>query len=202
MHLNTMSIRPATEADIPALLAVFLSAFSTSPFNTTCFPDSDPLSHQTHRANIAANLAHITLLERASPDGTTNKVLGWMSWKRRDTTTTRHIVRAEDFPPSGDQELARRFFQANVDAALCHMPPPYFHLSIIVVRCDAQGLGVGGQLMRHGLARVDEEGLASYVNASRAGKGLYARHGFQTVEETHLGDDIGIWHMKRDAAQK
>ncbi|KAG9250559.1 acyl-CoA N-acyltransferase [Emericellopsis atlantica] len=193
-----MSIRPATEADIPALLAVFLSAFSTSAFNTICFPDADPLSHQSHRALIASNLAHITLLEHSSSDGTTKEVLGWMSWKRRDDTT-RHVVRAEDFPPSGDPELARRFFQANVDAAFRHMQPPYFHLSIIVVHRDAQSLGVGGQLMRHGLARVDEEGLASYVNASRAGKGLYARHGFQTVEETHLGEDIAIWHMKRDA---
>ncbi|KAI6779957.1 Puromycin N-acetyltransferase-like protein [Emericellopsis cladophorae] len=195
------SIRPATEADIPALLAVFASAFSTSVFNATCFPDSDPLSHQTNRASIAADLVHTTLLERVSPDGVTREVLGWMSWKRRDTTT-RHVVRAERFPPSGDPELARRFFQANVDAALRHMQPPYFHLSIIVVRRDAQGLGVGEQLMRHGLARVDAEGLPSYVNASRAGKGLYARHGFQTVEETHLGEHIAIWHMKRDATRK
>lgn len=58
-------------------------------------------------------------------------------------------------------------------------------LDHLYLRPDAQGRGVGGQVLREVLADADARRLPLHVGALResAANGFYARHGFQQVGE-------------------
>lgn len=56
-------------------------------------------------------------------------------------------------------------------------------LHVLTTHPDHHRRGAGGLLMKHFLDAVDEEGIEAYLEASEAGKPLYARHGFKPVFE-------------------
>lgn len=63
-----------------------------------------------------------------------------------------------------------------------HPHEPHWYLPWIGVRPEAQGAGLGGHLLRRGLARADADGLPAYLEAtSRRNAALYARHGFRAT---------------------
>lgn len=62
---------------------------------------------------------------------------------------------------------------------------------------DHQGRGAGRLLMRWGIDVADEKGLEILLNATPAGKPVYERYGFKSVEEfefdaTKYGGE-GVW---------
>lgn len=99
---------------------------------------------------------------------------------------------------------ARRFSRAMADGSRLHAkhaPGRHWYLFILAARPDAQRRGVGTALMRHGLARVDEQGLPCYLETSSPKNvAYYPRHGFKMVEETGLGDgSLSMWAFLRQA---
>lgn len=56
-------------------------------------------------------------------------------------------------------------------------------LHILTTHPDHHRRGAGGLLLKHFLDAVDEEGIEAYLEASEAGKPLYARYGFKPVFE-------------------
>lgn len=196
--MSNITLRPATTADIPALLSVFTSAFHGTPLTLACFPEDDPTTQADHLKVITRCLSEI--LCAVDP---ADVIHGWCRWVRKPAApsgTTRFVVSAADFPSAGDQELARRFFQTNVDKGNGILKGrEHWFLSYIVVRAESKGTGVGKVMMRYGTEKADEEGWVCYVNSSREGKGIYERFGFRTVEESDFGGGITTWHMMRDA---
>jgi GNAT superfamily N-acetyltransferase len=98
-----------------------------------------------------------------------------------------------DVPPIPDYEadLARicgphvdRY--ASLDEAMHtnHPSPPHWHLAFLAVLPARQNLGIGASLMRHQHQRLDDLGIAAYVEAAspRSAK-LYARHGYTPYGE-------------------
>ena len=192
---NNITLRPPTEDDIPEMLDVFLSAFQDSILNSHCFPESDPESLEGHRSLIENNLPQILVAEDSSTSGK-RPILGWARWVRKPTPVSHITMTNDTFPPTGDQDLARRFFQANFDAAARIVNGrPHWFLSLIVVRRDAQRRGVGSAMMRYGLDRADEEGWLAYLNSSVEGRPLYEAFGFRTIEKTEFDHGIVAWHM-------
>src|SRR5690606_20339204 len=142
-----ITFRKATEADLPELLQVFTSAFQDSLLNPHCYPASDPETPKHHLAAIKRYLPEIVVAQ----DGDGGQILGWVRWARRPVPSPPVTLTSGMYPSSGNQDLARRFFQANVDAtARIVKDRPHWFLSLIVVRREAQRRGVGAAMMRYG----------------------------------------------------
>jgi GNAT superfamily N-acetyltransferase len=85
----------------------------------------------------------------------------------------------------------------------CHPEAPHWYLPWIAVRPEAQGKGIGGALLRHGLARADREGMPAYLEATSArNAALYARHEFAVVgvvEAPGYPRILPMWRPARNA---
>jgi ribosomal protein S18 acetylase RimI-like enzyme len=77
---------------------------------------------------------------------------------------------------------------------------PLLYLSHIGVVPERQGEGLGGALMRDGLADADRLGLPTWLETSRADNvGYYRSFGFRTVvDEDAPEGGPHIWFMRRD----
>ncbi|MWJ20017.1 N-acetyltransferase, partial [Clavibacter michiganensis subsp. michiganensis] len=61
---------------------------------------------------------------------------------------------------------------------------PHWRLAEVGVGAAARGLGVGSALLAHGLARVDADGSAVYLESStERNRALYLRNGFAELGE-------------------
>ena len=59
---------------------------------------------------------------------------------------------------------------------------------MIGVEPYSQGQGLGGELMRHAVARCDDEGALAYLESSNPRNiSLYMRHGFEVMGEIRIG---------------
>jgi ribosomal protein S18 acetylase RimI-like enzyme len=83
-----------------------------------------------------------------------------------------------------------------------HAPAePHWHLQLIAVRPEAQGLGLGSALMDEVHQRLDRDGDAVYLEATTPrGRALYERHGFECIGEITLPDGPTMWQMWRAPA--
>jgi ribosomal protein S18 acetylase RimI-like enzyme len=79
------------------------------------------------------------------------------------------------------------------------VPGPHWYLFVIGVEPAFQGQGIGGLLLRHGLARADREGLPVYLETHRADNvTFYLKHGFQVAREGRIpGSDVPVYAMVR-----
>ena len=81
-----------------------------------------------------------------------------------------------------------------------HPEDPCWYLPLIAVDPFYQGNGFGSQLMKHALARVDEDGLPAYLESSNPRNiSLYERHGFKTMGEIQIGSSPIVTPMIRQA---
>lgn len=84
--------------------------------------------------------------------------------------------------------------------ARLHPSEPHWYLSRIGVVPEAQGMGIGGALLRDGLARADAGRLPVYLEATtRRSAAFFARHGFETTATISLPDYPEIACMWRPA---
>ncbi len=64
----------------------------------------------------------------------------------------------------------------------------HWYLPQIGVEPNAQGRGLGGELMRHALARCDQEQALAYLEASKPENiPFYQRYGFKVIGEIQIG---------------
>ncbi|KAM5352055.1 hypothetical protein ACJ41O_004778 [Fusarium nematophilum] len=202
-------IRRATKQDVPAMLDVFFSAFSSSALNQRCFPRSDPTVQTFWSSWIDKNIGadddeatHMLVAEESSSgSGSGSDILGWARWVRKPVPSPPVTLSPAMYPPAGDPDLAARFFQANVDATADIVGgEAHWFLSIIVTAPEAQRRGVGSALMRFGVEKADDEGWMAYVNSSAEGRALYERFGFAVVGTSEF-EELGMvqFHMRREA---
>ncbi|KAK6002575.1 hypothetical protein QM012_001325 [Aureobasidium pullulans] len=59
---------------------------------------------------------------------------------------------------------------------------PYLYLKVLAIDPAYQRRGVGSLLLDHGLAIADRCGIQAYLEATKAGRPLYARYGFEDRE--------------------
>jgi ribosomal protein S18 acetylase RimI-like enzyme len=106
-------------------------------------------------------------------------------------------VLAATMPPDRFETFAAgRELQARM-----HPHQPHWYLPWIGVHPDAQGMGLGAQLLGLGLARADAAGMPAYLEATnRRNAALYARHGFEivgVVESPDYPEIIPMWRPAR-----
>ena len=69
-----------------------------------------------------------------------------------------------------------------------HPEEPHWYLPMIGVEPYAQRRGLGGELMRHAVARCDDEGVLAYLESSNSRNiSLYRRFGFEVIGEIRVG---------------
>ena len=87
-------------------------------------------------------------------------------------------------------------FRAVADWSHCSEPPigPFYQLVGFVVLRELQGLGLGGELLRHELDKLDALGIPTYLEASTPyfGKGVYGKFGYQPAGELMVFADTAV----------
>jgi ribosomal protein S18 acetylase RimI-like enzyme len=79
-----------------------------------------------------------------------------------------------------------------------HPEKPHWYLPLVGVEPNAQGRGLGGALMRHALARCDQEKVIAYLESSNPRNiSLYERHGFEVMGEIQVGAAPPVTPMLR-----
>jgi ribosomal protein S18 acetylase RimI-like enzyme len=79
-----------------------------------------------------------------------------------------------------------------------HPSETHWHLAFIGVDPPHQRSGLGGILLSHTLARVDEQHVHAYLESSNpANVPFYRNHGFQVIREICVGDFPPVIPMVR-----
>ena len=79
---------------------------------------------------------------------------------------------------------------------------PFFMLNQLATHPEHQGRGAAKMMLDWGLRKADEEGLATYLNATIEGRGVYKRRGFKVVKELEWnrvpwGGEGSDWHSSK-----
>jgi GNAT superfamily N-acetyltransferase len=83
-----------------------------------------------------------------------------------------------------------------------HPREPHWYLPQIGVEPNAQGRGLGAALMRHALARCDEDEVLAYLEASKPENvPFYERHGFEVTGTIQVGAAPPVVPMVRRPRQ-
>ncbi|GIE99479.1 GNAT family N-acetyltransferase [Paractinoplanes rishiriensis] len=101
---------------------------------------------------------------------------------------------------AGDDLSRFEHLDAQMDAH--HPGEAHWHLLFLAVRPDRQNRGLGGALMQHTHARLDDAGTAAYLEATgEDNRRLYRRHGYidMTPATLPVAPGIRLYRMWRPA---
>lgn len=186
-------IRSATPDEMPRTIAAIVAAFIEDPPARFAWPSPHDYLQAMPRATrefagscfehgtayVSADFrgAALWLPPGVEPDGETLEKMF------RDTAEPEHL----------DDLLAT--FE---EMAKAHPSEAHWYLPQIGVDPHAQGEGIGAALMRHALARCDQEGALAYLEASKAENVPFYRHyGFEVTGEIQIGAAPPVMPMVR-----
>jgi ribosomal protein S18 acetylase RimI-like enzyme len=178
-----VEIRSAAPEELARVVATIVAAFVTDPFARFAWPA--PHEHLLHmprparefaRGGIERGTVYVTadfcgaalwLAPGVHPDG---------EELERSLRETVPADRMDDL-----LETLERMGQS-------HPEEPHWYLPMVGVDPHAQGKGLGGALMRHALARCDEERAPAYLESTNPRNiSLYERHGFEVLGRIQVG---------------
>jgi GNAT superfamily N-acetyltransferase len=193
MTRSSSAIRSATSDEIPRAVAAIVAAFLTDPPARYAWPSPHdylaamPLAtrefagssfeHGTAYVSEDFSGAALWLPPGVEPNGAAlEKVF-------RETVDREHL-----------DDLLATFEKMEQS----HPREAHWYLPQIGVEPYAQGKGVGAALMRHALARCDEERALAYLEASKPENvPFYLRHGFEVTGEIQIGAAPPVTPMLR-----
>lgn len=194
MTRPSIEIRSAASDEMPQAVAAIVAAFLTDPPARFAWPSPhDYLSampvatrafagscikHGTAYVSSDFRGAALWLPPGVEPDGEAlEKVF-------RDTAKREHI-----------DDLLATFEKMEKS----HPQEPHWYLPQIGVDPTAQGQGLGAALMRHALARCDQERALAYLEASKPENiPFYERHDFKVIGQVQVGAGPLITPMLRE----
>ena len=193
------TVRRADVADVEPFADTLTLSFLDDPVMTWVFPDHDV------RARRLAAMWRFVAGGLYLPGGACTTLPGHEAvaqWRAPDAPP------ADAFWDEHGAELAV-LLEGDLDrigalgeAMGAHHPDePHWYLLAIGTRPEVQGRGLGSVLLAHTLATADERGEPAYLEAtSPRSRALYARFGFEVVEEFAPDGCPPLWAMWRDPA--
>ena len=180
---SSTGIRSATSDEMPHAVAAIVAAFLTDPIARFAWPSPHdhlsamPLatrefaggSFEHGTAYVSADFcgAALWLPPGVHPNG------GALERVFRDTAKHEHL-----------DDLLATFDRMEQ----WHPDEPHWYLPMIGVEPHAQRRGLGAELMRHAVARCDQEGALAYLESSNPRNiSLYLRYGFDVMGEIRIG---------------
>jgi ribosomal protein S18 acetylase RimI-like enzyme len=196
-----LAIAQPTQAGRRAAAYVLADAFQDDPIFEWCIPDAERRAAILPDAFAAFvdSLAHHneTYLATAGvqPIGATLGAPAGVEPLTPDAEEALIARLAQLIGPGPDLD---RLFQVMELLGDHHPSADAYYLWFIGVVADAQGRGVGSQLLAQITERCDAAGTAAYLEATTPGnRALYERHGFVVLEEISVADSPSLWPMWR-----
>ncbi len=190
---STFDIRSATTAEIPHVVSIIVAAFITDPIARFAWlsPHDHLLSMpRAARAFAGASFEHGTAHVSADLCGAAL----WLPPAVHPDGEALEASFRETAKPDHLDDLLKTFEQM----AQSHPEEPHWYLAMIGVEPNAQGSGLGGALMRHGVARCDDLGALAYLESSNPRNiSLYERHGFEVMGQIQVGSGPVVTPMLR-----
>lgn len=193
MIQQSIEIRSATSDEISRAVAAIVAAFLTDPPARFAWPSvhdyllampvatgefaGSSFQHGTAYVSVDFCGAALWLPPGVAPNGQAlDKVF-------RDTAKPEHM-----------DDLLATFEKMEKS----HPREAHWYLPQIGVEPNAQGKGIGAALMRHALARCDEERSLAYLEASKTQNiPFYQHHGFEVIGQIQVGSAPLVTPMLR-----
>lgn len=187
------AIRVVDETEAPRAVSVQLMAFSSDPLVRWLWPE--PHEYVRHFPAFVRGFGGGAFENRAAH--VTEDFLGGSLWLppgvAPDEAALAKLLQETVAEPARSEAFA---MLGQIGAA--HPEEPHWHLAFIGVDPTRRGKGTGAALLRHALARIDEQHLHSYLESSNpANLSLYERHGFEVVSEVRVGGSPPAFPMIR-----
>lgn len=192
-------VRRATAADVPALAQMLARAFADDPVTVWSSPPAAPRARMLERFH-AARLRHLLPHGEVWMAAGAESAALWAppnAWK----TTLR-----EDLELTACMLAPRIAWRLPLIARgllgleRAHpFKPPHWYLATLGTDPAAQGRGLGTAVLEPVLSQCDQDGVAAYLESSKARNvDYYARFGFRTTATLRLPRGPEMWPMWRD----
>jgi ribosomal protein S18 acetylase RimI-like enzyme len=176
-------IRSATPGEMPYAVAAIVAAFLTDPLARFAWPA--PHDHLRGMALAAREFAggsfqHGTAYVSADFCGTAL----WLPPGVHPNGEALEGVFRDTAKPAHLADLLATFEKMEQ----WHPAEPHWYLAMVGVEPNAQGKGLGAELMHHAVGRCDQESAVAYLESSNPRNiPLYLRHGFEVMGEIRIG---------------
>jgi GNAT superfamily N-acetyltransferase len=192
-------VRPATAADGPAIVKMLVRAFQDDPVANFMFAGVGRRRRGLHSFFTSQlrrqYLPHRHVYTTEGLDGAA--VWGPPDRRRQGLRELFQLFPTAPFLVSPRMIRALRLL-FEIDSL--HPKEPHWYLATLGTEPARQGKGIGSALLESVLTRVDEEGVAAYLESSKERNvPLYARFGFEVIDEYR--STVGappIWRMWRE----
>lgn len=192
-HQSTtpITVRPAREADVEVVAQILTDAFAQDPWTLGHIPaaaaGSQAAADYQRRVVREHGLVNQNIDVAVARSQNGEKILGAALWSPPNAPEQSEELEA--LFVSSHQLDAQREAEDHGLVVAARPNEPHWHLEMLAVSPDAQGLGVGSALLSHGLQRAGEF-TASLESTTAGSRRLYERHGFRLHQE--VTDSRGV----------
>lgn len=194
--MSTPVLRPATAADVDLIADIMADGFYDDPPMTWCFNGPEAIYPIMQLFASRTYLPHG--FGSISEDG--NGATMWLPPNAHTPFDLISMVRVSVIllRKGGFKAIIRSLKFANFMEAN-HPHEPHYYLFAIATTQAARGKGVGGALLKEGIARADADGIGCYLeNSKEQNLGFYQAHGFEVLEQVHpVEGSPPLWRMWR-----
>ena len=187
-----IEIRRAAADESQKAVAAIVAAFLTDPLSRFAWPD---VSEYLHAQALVTHALAGKAFELGSADVTADfraAALWLPPGIEPDYEALEAVVRTVPAARRDD------FVATLEQMAASHPQEPCWYLPLLGVEPLAQGMGLGGALLAHGLARCDRDGVPAYLDSTHPRNvPFYRRHGFEALRELQAGEGPPVIPMLR-----
>ncbi|GJP87118.1 hypothetical protein AnigIFM59636_008901 [Aspergillus niger] len=200
-HTSPLRLEPATLEDLPALTDLWYNAFTTESMRTI-WPDTPGVRQWWHEAN-EHDMRHkpgekFLKVVDTSQNG---RIVAYAKWSLQtaEERGARWPAWHPDMNPVHNDAFLKQL--ETYRAALVGGGRPNYYLDMLATHSDYRRMGAARMLLEWGCRVADQDGVPVYIDASKAGKPVYERFGFE--DRSHVFGDTGaLAPMVRDPPKR